>query len=118
MMAFRAMGLLILLLSITALATVAQPKEYTFDLGLMGEPDGHGLVAASLEDEEFMMESEAAHRQLAPRERTYLSYGSLSRNNVMCNTRGQSYYNCYGNQRVNPYRRGCSKATKCARRSR
>ncbi|KAL0362677.1 UNVERIFIED_CONTAM: hypothetical protein Scaly_1222900 [Sesamum calycinum] len=118
MMAFRCMGLLILLLSITALATVAQPKEYTFDLGLMGEPDGHGLVAASLEDEEFMMESEAARRQLAPGERTYISYRSLGRNNVMCNTRGQSYYNCYGNQRVNPYRRGCSKVTKCARRSR
>ncbi|KAK4392630.1 hypothetical protein Sango_2040900 [Sesamum angolense] len=118
MMAFRGMGLLILLLSIAALATVAQPKEYTFDLGLMGEPDGHGLMAAALEDEEFMMESEAARRQLAPRERTYLGYGSLARNNVMCNARGQSYYNCYGNQRVNPYRRGCSKATKCARRSR
>ncbi|KAL0399400.1 UNVERIFIED_CONTAM: protein RALF-like 19 [Sesamum radiatum] len=119
MMAFsRGIGLLILLLSIAALATAAQPSQYTFDLGLSGEPDGHGLMAAALEDEEFLMESETARRQLRPREPAYLAYRQLRANNAPCDGRGQSYYNCRGNQRVNPYNRGCTRATKCARRTR
>ncbi|KAK4439178.1 protein RALF-like 19 [Sesamum alatum] len=118
-MAFRGMGLLILLLSIAALATVAQPKPYMFDIGsVTGEPDGHGLMAEVLDDQEFMLESESARRQLQGRQPAYLSYGSLRRNNVPCNSRGQSYYNCRGNARVNPYARGCTKATHCARTNR
>ncbi|KAL2245431.1 protein RALF-like 19 [Sesamum indicum] len=117
-MAFRGMGLLILLLSIAALATVAQPTQYTIDLGLTGEPDGHGLMAAALEDQEFMMESETARRQLWNGGEGYVGYRSLGKNNLPCSRRGVSYYNCNGNQRANVYNRGCTRATRCARRTR
>ncbi|XP_057953942.1 protein RALF-like 22 [Malania oleifera] len=47
----------------------------------------------------------------------YISYGALRRNNVPCNRRGHSYYNCARSGKANPYRRGCSAITRCARTS-
>ncbi|GFP78621.1 protein ralf-like 19 [Phtheirospermum japonicum] len=64
-----------------------------------------------------MMESESTRRQLGGRG-GYISYGAMSRNTVPCNQRGQSYYNCNSHQKANPYNRGCTKATKCARSTR
>ncbi|XP_073053842.1 protein RALF-like 19 [Primulina eburnea] len=111
-MAFR-VGLVIFLAALAAIA--AHSKEYTIDMGFDVDTDGHGLVADALEmDEELMMDSESARRQLA--QSRYISYGALNKNTVPCNRRGASYYSsCRGHQRANPYRRGCTRATHCAR---
>ncbi|KAM3320753.1 hypothetical protein P3S67_007955 [Capsicum chacoense] len=74
-----------------------------------------GLVGNCIEDEEeMMMESDITRRVLQGQGR-YISYGAMAKNNIPCNTRGASYYNCHANKRVNPYRRGCTKITRCAR---
>ncbi|XP_075524048.1 protein RALF-like 19 [Primulina tabacum] len=111
-MAFR-VGLVILLAALAAIA--AHSKEYTIDVGFDVETEGQRLVADALEmDEELMMDSESARRQLA--QSRYISYGALNKNTVPCNRRGASYYSsCRGHQRANPYRRGCTRATHCAR---
>ncbi|XP_038876152.1 uncharacterized protein LOC120068449 [Benincasa hispida] len=49
-----------------------------------------------------------------PRNR-YLSYEALRKNNVPCGHRGRSYYDCNQHQKANPYRRGCTAITGCAR---
>ncbi|CAK7350572.1 unnamed protein product [Dovyalis caffra] len=63
---------------------------------------------------EMMMDSEINHRLLAQQKR-YISYGALKANSVPCNRRGSSYYNCNKRQKANPYKRGCTTATKCYR---
>ncbi|KAB2600601.1 rapid alkalinization factor-like [Pyrus ussuriensis x Pyrus communis] len=45
----------------------------------------------------------------------YISYGALQRDNVPCDRRGNSYYSCGTSGQVNPYHRGCSVITYCAR---
>jgi hypothetical protein len=45
--------------------------------------------------------------------RGYISYGALRRNQVPCSRRGASYYNCRPGGQANPYRRGCSRITRC-----
>ncbi len=46
---------------------------------------------------------------------TYISYGALGKNNVPCSKRGLSYYNCQPGAQANPYTRGCSVISRCAR---
>lgn len=71
------------------------------ELGLGGDGDG-ALLRRAL-----------AQRQ--PRNR-YISYAALRADQVPCNRRGRSYYsNCASQQPANPYRRGCSAITRCAR---
>ncbi|KAL1569901.1 hypothetical protein AAHA92_01318 [Salvia divinorum] len=107
-MALR-MGLFVLMVSLA----VAVAHSGTYDMGEM-EPDGHGLVEDAIDmDEEMMMESESARRQLG--RAGYISYGALSRNKIPCNKRGRSYYNCRNHQQANPYNRSCTRATRCAR---
>ncbi|XP_028751592.1 protein RALF-like 33 [Neltuma alba] len=60
---------------------------------------------------EFEMDSETNRRILAGRR--YISYGALRRNTVPCSRRGASYYNCRPGAQANPYRRGCSRITRC-----
>ncbi|RLM56286.1 hypothetical protein C2845_PM10G18850 [Panicum miliaceum] len=46
----------------------------------------------------------------------YISYAALRADQVPCNQRGHSYYcNCGSQEPANPYRRGCSAITRCAR---
>lgn len=119
-MAFR-LALLILLVSLAAVSMVARSNDLPMvDAGVVAEPDGHGLGADVLElDEELMMESDSARRQLARASgRGYIGYGALRRNTVPCNQRGKSYYNCRRHQRANPYKRGCTRASRCARNNR
>ncbi|KAK8452632.1 hypothetical protein SEVIR_5G140900v4 [Setaria viridis] len=74
------------------------------ELGLSGVGAGEEIVRRTL-----------AARQ--PRNR-YISYAALRADQVPCNQRGRSYYsNCgAGAQKAaNPYRRGCSVITRCAR---
>ncbi|KAI3755774.1 hypothetical protein L1987_55580 [Smallanthus sonchifolius] len=65
-------------------------------------------------EEETMMESESARRVLAGR--GYISYEAMQKNNVPCNQRGQSYYNCNSRGQANPYSRGCNVITRCGGR--
>ncbi|KZV39234.1 protein RALF-like 33 [Dorcoceras hygrometricum] len=58
---------------------------------------------------------EIDHSRLILAQSRYISYGALQRDNVPCNVRGNSYYNCNSHQQANPYRRGCSQITHCAR---
>ena len=61
---------------------------------------------------------EALRRTLAQRQpqNRYISYAALRADQVPCNQRGRSYYsNCGAQKAVNPYRRGCSVITRCAR---
>ncbi|KAL8119627.1 protein RALF-like 4 [Apium graveolens] len=46
---------------------------------------------------------------------SHISYDALNENKVPCTQRGSSYYNCVASKRANPYQRGCSAATQCAR---
>ncbi|KAF4374194.1 hypothetical protein CsatB_000887 [Cannabis sativa] len=66
------------------------------------------------DDNENLLDSEASRRALA-RGRSYIGYGALKANSVPCGRRGQSYYDCQKRQRANPYKRGCSAITHCAR---
>ncbi|KAK2968471.1 hypothetical protein RJ640_030082 [Escallonia rubra] len=116
------------ILLLVALATVVESKSLVLDgaswdtvahldlgpLHSRGNGVCHGRVGDCIdEDEEMMVDSEATRRVL--RGRRYISYGALQRNNVPCNRRGQSYYNCNSRGKANPYRRGCNVITKCAR---
>ncbi|KAF8413864.1 hypothetical protein HHK36_001858 [Tetracentron sinense] len=111
---------LILLLLALALALVAESSSFGdahwglthFSGGARGQKC-EGLVGDCIdEEEEMMMESEAGRRTLAQR-RKFISYAALRKNNVPCNRRGHSYYNCVRSGRANPYRRGCSAITHC-----
>ncbi|CAL9100350.1 unnamed protein product [Musa acuminata var. zebrina] len=86
------------------------------DGGLRASPVCDGRVGDCVDEEEEMaMESESTRRSLARSGARFISYGALSKNRVPCNRRGQSYYNCQRQKRANPYRRGCSTITRCAR---
>ncbi|KAK8492762.1 hypothetical protein V6N13_117693 [Hibiscus sabdariffa] len=58
--------------------------------------------------------TETNHRLLAG-QKEYISYKALKSNAVPCNKRGRSYYDCGRAGAVNPYTRGCSIITRCAR---
>ncbi|KAF6991322.1 hypothetical protein CFC21_008418 [Triticum aestivum] len=64
------------------------------------------------------LEQCAADEQELVRTRTarYISYAALRADAIPCNKRGQSYYTNFGSmQQANPYTRGCSAITRCAR---
>lgn len=91
------------------------PYDVQPGLAVQGDNGDGGLIVEDMIDpyEELTMESESVRRRLAGR--SYISYGALRKNNVPCSRRGQSYYNCQRSGRANPYRRGCTVATRCAR---
>ena len=78
-----------------------------------------GQCAVGREAEEEEVGGDAfMRRAMAQRQPTnrYISYAALRADQVPCNQRGRSYYsNCASQQPANPYRRGCSVITKCAR---
>jgi len=45
----------------------------------------------------------------------YISYDALKADNIPCKRSGDSYYGCGAPGKANPYNRGCSKITNCAR---
>ncbi|XP_057498310.1 protein RALF-like 22 [Actinidia eriantha] len=118
-MAFRVAFLVLVL----ALAVAAESLSFNnggietmarFDMGSHRIMTCNGQVGECVEEEEDMMlGSEASRRVLA--QQRYISYGALRANNVPCSKRGQSYYNCNQRGRANPYQRGCSYITHCAR---
>ncbi|KAK1420481.1 hypothetical protein QVD17_22110 [Tagetes erecta] len=72
-----------------------------------------GSIGECMTSGEMEMESESTRRILATS--NYISYGALQGNNVPCSQRGASYYNCQSGGQANPYQRGCSTITRCAR---
>ncbi|WCJ32174.1 ralf-like 19 [Euphorbia peplus] len=78
---------------------------------------GGGLVADNINsDEEMMMDSESSRRILAFKAKKYISYAALKADQVPCNKKGRSYYNCgHIKTKANPYRRACTAITKCQR---
>lgn len=93
-----------------AMATAEASKVHDFNYhhGAMHVGDLIG------DDNEMLMDSEINRRTLAGNQR-YISYGALNANQVPCGRRGNSYYNCQQRGKANPYRRGCTKVTHCAR---
>lgn len=82
-------------------------KDCNFDL--MGK---RGCVEKV--DEEDLMDSESNRRVLLMQKK-YISYGTLKRDLVPCDTPGASYYNCKAPGAANTYNRGCEIITRCAR---
>uniref|UniRef100_A0ACD5XS32 Uncharacterized protein n=2 Tax=Avena sativa TaxID=4498 RepID=A0ACD5XS32_AVESA len=75
-----------------------------------GEADGDDADDA---EGELGSASAEAHRRFLQGRSSYISYGALRRNQVPCNRRGASYYNCRPGAQANPYHRGCSRITRC-----
>ncbi|XP_074592428.1 protein RALF-like 1 [Curcuma longa] len=72
-----------------------------------------GGECAGAWEEEAAMPTESSRRALAATR--YVSYDVLKKDRVPCSQRGQSYYNCQQHGKANPYRRGCTVITRCAR---
>lgn len=118
-------GFYLLILAIATLAAASSslsfdvdPTSYSsithFDADPTRSLIGVGKVGDFIdEDEEGMVGTEFTRRVLA--QQRYISYGALRANNVPCNRRGRSYYNCNRRGRANPYHRGCSYITRCGR---
>ncbi|XP_022875794.1 protein RALF-like 19 [Olea europaea var. sylvestris] len=64
-------------------------------------------------DDEMKLGSESNRRQLY--KSRYISYAALREDNLRCNKRDGSYNICHKRQIANAYRRGCTKANRCAR---
>jgi len=45
----------------------------------------------------------------------FISNGALNKNRVPCSHRGTSFNNCKPGAQANPFHRGCSAASRCAR---
>ncbi|PUZ63574.1 hypothetical protein GQ55_3G078900 [Panicum hallii var. hallii] len=109
-----------------AASSAAAQASMTADLGAMrASPScdralGQCAVGSDEEDEyaELGGGEASLRRAMAQRQPTnrYISYAALRADQVPCNQRGRSYYsNCASQQPANPYRRGCSAITRCAR---
>ncbi|KNA06236.1 hypothetical protein SOVF_182740 [Spinacia oleracea] len=108
-----AVGLLLALISSVDAGVDLDPTM----MGLFGAGSGcKGSIGECLGggEDEFEMDSEINRRILATN--NYISYAALNRNRVPCSRRGASYYNCRPGAQANPYSRGCSAITRCARR--
>ncbi|CAM0949661.1 unnamed protein product [Alopecurus aequalis] len=81
-------------------------------IGTVGECGGEADGDDDAEGELGSASAEA-HRRFLQQNNGYISYGALRRGTVPCNRRGASYYNCRPGAQSNPYRRGCSRITRC-----
>ncbi|KAK7246488.1 hypothetical protein RIF29_41357 [Crotalaria pallida] len=110
--------LLILLLLAMAMmaATVEASSKKLHVVGREAEPMSDGDIDLLVDDNEFLMPTDGARRTLWGRRQRYISYRSLRANQIPCGQRGRSYYDCNNRGRANPYNRGCTAITRCARR--
>ncbi|CAI0407498.1 unnamed protein product [Linum tenue] len=77
--------------------------------------EGHCFNA---DRDDSMMDMESHDRllwEMGPERQRYITYEALRANSIPCGWRGNSYYDCDAHKRVNPYRRGCTAATRCFR---
>lgn len=80
-----------------------------------GNVSGSGECSEmDVEEAEMEMDSEINKRILLMQKK-FISYDTLKRDMVPCNTPGASYYNCRGNGPANSYSRGCQMITRCDR---
>ncbi|OAY84374.1 protein RALF-like 22 [Ananas comosus] len=80
------------------------------------DDDGDDATVEATDAEEGANVSRRGLAGAYPAGRTrFISYGALTKNRVPCSQRGHSYYNCRPRRRANPYHRGCSVITHCAR---
>lgn len=108
----------LLLLSVLSPALIESAAGSEMDaLGVLWgsnpRPRCEGSIGECFEDDEMQMDSEINRRVLAGR--SYISYRALRANSVPCSRRGASYYNCRSTSQANPYRRSCTRITRCAR---
>lgn len=101
-------------------ATAISASDWSRGAGDGGLPTCEGrageCVGGGNEEEEDLIESsDSVRRVLAAYRGRYISYDALKRDRVPCDRRGQSYYNCSRQRQANPYRRGCTVITRCAR---
>ncbi|XP_073313589.1 protein RALF-like 22 [Primulina huaijiensis] len=94
-------------------SNMQDPKTYGTHARILRKCDGDVGDCTHKYDEELDVGFDDSRRILA--QSRYISYGALQRNNVPCNVRGNSYYNCNSHQQANPYNRGCTQITHCAR---
>ncbi|XP_059290191.1 protein RALF-like 19 [Lycium barbarum] len=119
-MAIRSRLTVMLMLTL-AMAMVAESSFSHLDSATIAfarmSNDNSGRVGDTLDvDEEMMMPSESARRSVLNARDDHISYRAMSKNQIPCDQRGQSYYNaCNRMSKINPYRRGCSRITNCER---
>lgn len=100
--------LVFLLMALTlAISMVAAEASEIHDIHFPVIISNKGANDLTEDENEFLLSSMESHR--------YISYESLKANQVPCGRRGNSYYGCQQRGRANPYRRGCSAVTHCAR---
>ncbi|KAK9674119.1 hypothetical protein RND81_12G212000 [Saponaria officinalis] len=108
----------VLALLIVAHEATSSYNDANWGMTRLSSGDGDHPVMRSCNgrvgDDQDLLGSESDRRQLASR-RWHISYDAMKRDRVLCNRPGQSYYYCRSNVRANPYRRGCTFITHCAR---
>ncbi|XP_028782549.1 protein RALF-like 4 [Neltuma alba] len=96
-----------------AMATEATSEEWNKEFSMDGQ-----LVGDKVSEEEemmMMMEVGSARRSLQGGKTRHITYDALKSDRIQCGYRGRSYYDCNRRDRANPYRRGCTAVTHCAR---
>lgn len=76
---------------------------------------GHDFTSMFCDHAVAIAGSNTGARRILQAEDSYISYAALSADSIPCNVRGASYYDCSSHLEINPYRRGCSEITRCAR---
>lgn len=76
---------------------------------------GNNIGDCIRENHEEMLMMESSRRMLNEQGDEYISYSALGKDSVPCSRPGNSYYNCAASGQANPYHRGCSAITQCAR---
>lgn len=111
------MALLRLSLILLLVCMAHADTENASDVAAAGWGMPQDCVDGECFDEEAMATSPQAEigRRVLRGAGRHVSYDALRRDAVPCGQRGQSYYNCQGSSQVNPYHRGCSAITRCAR---
>ena len=120
-MARLGFAMLALLVAAAAVACLPAPASAGELSSVLLQPracDGAVGECGVDEDEEMGTGGGEALRRSLMRQPSarYISYAALRADQIPCNRRGQSYYNnCGTMERANPYQRGCSAITRCAR---
>ncbi|KAI3919078.1 hypothetical protein MKW98_016631 [Papaver atlanticum] len=67
------------------------------------------------EDNDQLMVDSKINRRWSFQPKRHISYDAIKKDWVPCSKRGRSYYDCTKASKANPYNRGCTVATHCAR---
>ncbi|XP_026451481.1 protein RALF-like 4 [Papaver somniferum] len=96
-------------------STSASPDDMVVGVTRSSTQTCDGLVGKCVDEHyELMMDSKVNRRSLFQPKR-HISYEALKKNIRYCGKPGMSYYDCHKPKEANPYTRGCSILTHCAR---